>query len=145
MTFDELEGIYFTVCRALVHRAIQNAVDSYPDVAATLSEEGYQVRFYTDPDPCDVFLVRRAGASIEAWQPGTGDGTGFLEALKAQFCSLKWTVRWIAVMVKRVEDGEIWFPLSGNAEALEDILSKYGIKTIKRITDARQRYGGQQP
>ena len=134
MTFDELEAIYFTICRALVHRAIQLAVDLYPDVAATLSEKDYQVRFYTDPDLCDVFLVRRAGASIEAWQPDTGDGMGFLEALKTQFCSLKWTVRWIAVMVKRAEDGEIWFPLSGNAKALEDILSKYTTKTIRRIT-----------
>ena len=59
---------------------------------------------------------------------------GFLEALKTQFCSLKWSVRWIAVMVKRAEDGEIWFPLSGNAKALEDILSKYDFKTIRRIT-----------
>ena len=134
MTLDELEDIYFTVCQALVHRAIQTAVDSYPDVAAALSEEGYQVRFYTDPDPCNVLLVRRTGASVEAWQPGTGDDMGFLGALKTQFCSLKWTVRWIAVMVKRVEDGEIWFPLSGNAKALEGILSKYGFKPIRRTT-----------
>lgn len=134
MTLDELEDAYFAICRALVHKAIQNAMDSYPDVAATLSEEGYQVRFYTDPNPCDVFLVRRTEASIEAWQPDTGDGIAFLEALKTQFCSLKWTVRWIGVMVKRVEDGEIWFPLSGNAKALESILSKYDFKTIRRIT-----------
>lgn len=134
MTFDELEAIYFMICRALVHRAIQNAVDSYPDVAAALSEKGYQVRFHTDPNPCDVFLVRRAGASIKAWHPDTEDGLGLLEALKTQFCSLKWTVRCIAVMVMRAEAGEIWFPLSGNAKALEDILSKYGIKTNKRIT-----------
>lgn len=134
MTFDELEDFYFTICRALVHRAIQIAVDSYPDIAATLSEEGYQVRFYTDPDPCNVFLVRRTEASVEAWQPGTGDGMGFLEALKTQFCSLKWSVRWIAVMVKRAEDGEIWFPLSGNDKALEEILSEYGIeKMVRRI------------
>lgn len=134
MTFDELEDIYFTICRALVHRSIQTAVDSYPDVAAALSDKGYQVRFYTDPDPCNAFLVRRTETSVEAWQPDTGDGKGFLEALKTQFCLLKWTVRWIAVMVKRVDDGEIWFPLSGNAKALEGILSKYDFKPIRRIT-----------
>lgn len=128
MTFDELEGTYFAVCRALVHRVIQLAMDSYPDVAATLSKQGYQVKFDTCPGTHSVFLVRRVGTFIEGWQPGTEDGAAFLEALNTQLYSLRWSVRCAAVMAKRVEDGEVWFPLSGNAEALEGILSGYGIE-----------------
>lgn len=77
MTLDELEAGYLEACGTEVRKAIQRAVDAFPEVAEHLSAQGCTCVMVLDEGCVNIGLD-----TDFRWQPETAEETAFFHELE---------------------------------------------------------------